>query len=1534
MRSCSPFGYCLALLLLSSGLTEAQETRALRTFRKQQLIDKFFTEGAAVGDINKDGQPDLIAGPFWFAGPTFEQRHEYYPPKPFDPLGYSDNFFAFTHDFNGDGWTDILIYGFPGLDASWFENPQGKEGYWTRHKVLDVVDNESPMWGDITGDGKPEIIAQNDGHFGYATPDWSKPQEPWKFHKISDKSAGGKFTHGLGFGDVNGDGRIDFLEKSGWWEQPASLEGDPVWKKHPVQFAGPGGAQMYAYDVDGDGMNDVITSLAAHGFGLVWYQQQKGDDGEPKFLAHTIMTDKAEDNPYGLKFSQIHAIDLVDMDGDGLKDIVTGKRYWAHGPKGDPEPDAPAVLYWFQLQRGENGEVDWVPHLIDDNSGVGVQVTAADVSGDGVPDVVVGNKQGVFAHVQQVKQIPKAEWELMQPRKKAAMAQGLSPEEAALAMTLPPGFHARLCAGEPDVVQPIAMAFDDRGRLWVAEAYTYPARQPEGEGRDRILIFEDVDGDAKFDKRTVFAEKLNLVSGLQVGFGGVWVGAAPYLLFIPDRDGDDKPDAQPQVLLDGWGYQDTHETLNSFIWGPDGWLYGCHGVFTHSNVGKPGASDADRKKINAGIWRYHPTRHEFEVFAEGTSNPWGVDFNDRGHAFATACVIPHLYHIIQGARYQRQAGQHFNPHTYDDIKTIARHRHWVGNQWNNADRSASDNIGGGHAHAGAMIYQGGVWPQRYRDQLFMNNIHGARLNQDRLIPEGSGYAGDYAPDFCFANDVWSQWIYLTYGPDGQVTMIDWYDKNQCHHGRDDGHDRTNGRIFKIVYGEHQAVQVNLAAESDAALIDYQTHANEWYVRHARRLLQERSAAGKLEANTRDVLTSRLTAAATTHERLRYLWCLHVTGGLSPELINKNLSHDDADVRAWTIQLAAETSAVDDALRNHLVELVAKDPSSAVRLYLASALQKLSPADRIPLATALVAHAEDAEDHNLPLLLWYGIEPTVMVAPAQALSLAETSKIPLISQYIVRRLASDPNGYQPLFERIATAPVEQQRWMMAEVVAAFAVRADLKQPQSWIKAYDLLIQSNDESLRQQAEFVAVKFGDERVFPALRAALQDVNLPADRRQLALASLVAGKDRELPAILHKLLDDKELRAASLNALAAFDVPTTPAAIIARYKSLSREDQQLAIATLSARATWVLALLDAMEAGQIPRTDLTAFSVRQLQQLKNEQVTKRLNEVWGTIRSTSADKVADLAKYKEALKPSVLTAAHLPHGRELYNKTCGTCHKLFDAGKPIGPDLTGSNRANLDYLLENLLDPSAVVGRAYQMTIVVTEDGRAINGIIKDETDSALVLQTPTDLVTVPKSSIEDRKLAEISLMPEGQLKTLSPNDVRDLVAYLASPAQVPLPGEGPWLDPRTGKVAGALEGEALKVQSLSRGNAGSQPMGAFTLSKWSGNSQLWWTGGKPQDRLLLEIPVENAGEYDLFAVMTKAIDYGIVRISIDDHPATEPIDCFNNGVVTTPVISLGQHTLTAGLHRVTVEITGANPKAVKGYMFGLDYLALTPR
>src|SRR6476620_4258116 len=405
---------CIVLALTMAAVTNGAEDYAIHSFKKLQLSDKFFSEGASFGDFNHDGVMDVVSGPYWYAGPNYTERHEYYKAEPFNIAVYSENFFAFTCDVNHDGWTDIIIIGFPGKETWWFDNPHGRSETWQRHVMLPMTDGESPTLTDITGDGVPDLVCATGGQFGYAEIPKVDPTKEWKFHAITPKRGYQRFTHGMGIGDVNGDGRLDLLEKDGWWEHPAAGSKAEFWTFHPVKFSEGGGAQMYAFDVNGDGRNDVITSKAAHAYGLSWFENVAGKNGDIAFKEHLFMGEKSEQNDYGVAFSQLHAIALADMDHDGVTDIITGKRFWAHAEH-DPGSLEPSVLYWFQTVREPGGKARFVPHRIDSNSGVGTQVVTGDLNGDGWDDIVVGNKKGTFVFIHEAKEVDKRTWQAAQP---------------------------------------------------------------------------------------------------------------------------------------------------------------------------------------------------------------------------------------------------------------------------------------------------------------------------------------------------------------------------------------------------------------------------------------------------------------------------------------------------------------------------------------------------------------------------------------------------------------------------------------------------------------------------------------------------------------------------------------------------------------------------------------------------------------------------------------------------------------------------------------------------------------------------------------------------------------------------------------------------------------------------------------------------------------------------------------------------------------------------------------------------------------
>jgi putative membrane-bound dehydrogenase-like protein len=953
----------------------------------------------------------------------------------------------------------------------------------------------------------------------------------------------------------------------------------------------------------------------------------------------------------------------------------------------------------------------------------------------------------------------------------------IPPADAPKHMTLPKGFQATLFAGEPDVVQPIAFTFDDRGRLWVAECLSYPDWSKDGKGADRIVVFDDPDGTGHFKTRKVFYDKAVNVSGIAVGFGGVWLCSTPNLVFIPIRDGD-VPDGPPEVILDGWDLNAKHNVFNGLAWGPDGWLYGCNGILSQSKVGKPGTPAEQHVPINCGVWRYHPTRKVFEAVAHGTTNPWGLDFDDYGQAFITNCVIKHLFHVIPGAHFERMFGQDFNPHLYALMQSCADHIHWGGGDWTTSrgGKGEHDAPGGGHAHVGAMVYLGDNWPAEYRNGLFTCNIHGNRVNHDLLERHGSGYVAKHDKDFLLANDPWFRGLAVHVGPDGAAFVSDWTDTGECHN-YEVAH-KTSGRIYKITHDKITPFNDDLAKLSDAELVERQLHKNDWHVRHARRLLQERAAAGKLAKDTRPKLLKMLRENPDVTRQLRALWALHVTGGIDEELRLNLLENKEEWIRAWTIQLALEDRQPTEDVRKKLARLAADDPSPVVRLHLASGLQRLPLAQRWPIAEPLVAHGEDAKDANLPLMLWYGIEPLVAADAVRGAALIKQARIPLLREFLARRVASLADTDLPsLVKVLSQAEGEVRLDVLKGMHDALHGRRNVAMPKEW-NAVSREMQNSSGEVRELTLRLGLIFGDPEALAVLRKTVADTSAATAARQSALQALVQLPDQELPPVLHSLLTDRAVRGAALRGLAAYKDDKTPRLILEHYKSFTDAEKADAVTTLASRLVYARALVEALEKGPVSRNDLDAFTVRQLLGYKDKDLSERLTKVWGTIRPPAEEKKTLIARYKKMLTPEYVKAADLSRGRSLFNRNCASCHFLFDSGAKIGPELTGGQRANLDYILENVIDPSAVVARDYQVSVVVTKSGRVVNGIVKREDDRTLVLQTPNDVVTVPKTEIEERKVSPLSLMPEGILTKLKDDEVRDLIAYLASPKQVPLP------------------------------------------------------------------------------------------------------------------------------------------------------------
>jgi putative heme-binding domain-containing protein len=929
-----------------------------------------------------------------------------------------------------------------------------------------------------------------------------------------------------------------------------------------------------------------------------------------------------------------------------------------------------------------------------------------------------------------------------------------SPEEAIARMRVPPGFTVELVAAEPDIVNPVAMTFDDRGRIFVCESIEYP-RKTAGPGRDQVKLLEDLDGDGRAERVTVFAEGLNIPSGIAAGHGGIWLLNAPDLLFLREADGKE---AGREVVVTGFGRTDTHELPSSLTWGPDGWLYGLNGVFNHSRV----VSEGRTYTFTCALFRVDPRSRRFEIVCEGTSNPWGLAWDAEGSAIASAChwAKDHLFHFVETGYYQRQAGP-YPPYTLK-IGSITDHGHQK------------------TAYCGLAWLDSDAYPEAYRERLYMGNVHGNAINVDRLERDGSTYRALAEPDFLAAGDAWFLPVSQKVGPDGCLYILDWYDRYHCYQDalRDpEGVDRLRGRLYRVRYGESQlAPRFDLAQESDEELMARLSSPNIFFRERAQRLLQERSGA---EARRRLAELVR-DGSAGRKARLHALWALIGGGPLPPDLHLELLSHADPTFRAWAVRAAAGEQRIDGQLLD-AVRALSRDAAPAVQLEVAIAARKLEGAGALPLLLEVLARA--GEDKLIPAIVWPNLHPLLEDEAERFVALLERYEgaAPvdrLLPRAVERLLGRKELSAAPVVELLSRI-AERSAAPAPECFSRVAVRAaELSEEQRGALRGGLepllrRILGSPEAgrLLPSTHLLAARLGLEGLdAAAVRRAALDASLDDPSRLEAFDALIAFGAPELPELAGELLaQGGELAGRILFALGRSDEPRIAAAVLARFEALSPELQPLAIDLLLQRAPWTRRLLEAVRSGKMARSVLDANHLRKILDGNDREAIWEVERVWGSVRAErNPEREAVVAAMERFLHE---TPGDPLAGEEVFRRQCAQCHVIHGEGKSVGPDLTAGGRASFAQLVASVFDPSLVIGPGYEVTSVVTRDGRHLSGLLIEDGESRLVLRLAGGgEEAVPRGEVRYTQRSALSMMPEGLESVLAPREIADLFAFLA--------------------------------------------------------------------------------------------------------------------------------------------------------------------
>ncbi len=903
-----------------------------------------------------------------------------------------------------------------------------------------------------------------------------------------------------------------------------------------------------------------------------------------------------------------------------------------------------------------------------------------------------------------------------------------------------------------------------------------PPRGPRG--ADKITILEDTDGDGHADTFHDFLDGLNLVTGVEFGHGGVFVLNPPYLLFYPDKNGDDVPDSDPEVLLTGFGLEDAQAMSSHLTWGPDGWLYGVNGSTTTCRI--------RGLEFQQGLWRYHPTSHEFELFCEGGSNCFGVAFDANGECYYSTNGGPFV-HAVQGGYYYKAFGKHgplHNLYAYHYFPELER-----------------DQVPGGPP-TGGTIYLADTFPPAMRNAFIAGNFLGHTVSAWRVTPSGSTVRAAYAGALWDAHDTWSGPTDVCLAPNGALYVSDFYDQRTAHPDPDANWDRSNGRIYKLsAKNAPPAKKVNIGTLSTDALIDLLSEPNHWYAARARvELASRRDPSG--------VARLRGMATQTTDSRLALegLWALHATADLDEGLVLELLKHPYPYVRYWAVRLVGDGNTASNKVFTSLVALAANDESLVVRSQLAASAKRLPASQSLPIVEALLTHHPNESDSRIPWLIWWAIEAKATSDIDRVVEMFAKETMwanPAARENnlrLVRRFAAEGtlDSYNACFRLLQSAPAAhvaeahgQLRLGLAERAAGlqdigqgdlFGGQAAIGDDEPTTKARHFeevagsLLKYIGELWRQHPH-------DElRLELALRAGLGDAIAAlnadtfqpeqSDERRVALLHLLrefgaANASPQLLSLVHSSVPE-QVRNAALDVLAGDSSEDVTQTLLADYAEMPTTLKSKVRDVLFSRPASALAFLQRVDAGTIAPDEAPVDQLRRLGLHENKAIDALVRKHWGNIGpGTPEETLATMRRFTNDLRAG---SGDRTRGQALYTKACATCHQLFGEGNKIGPDLTTANRQDRAALLANIVDPSVVIRREYMNYVVVTDSGRVLTGLLAEQDGAAItILDAQNVRIKLSRDEVESIEEAQASLMPERLLDNLTPQEIRDLFAYL---------------------------------------------------------------------------------------------------------------------------------------------------------------------